>query len=233
MTHRTPSRARLIAATSALFAALLAATALASVSVYDNDFSSRSEVKELKKSGGKQCARKFVQKGAKRTMRVTVKAGPATCSLRPPVQADGALPDHELRVDAKIAKSTAKSARKGAFLGASLRVGGNGIGYLLRVFPETGRFKLTRVPGGGGGDFPADGTSEAIAGVGKKNTLRLSAEGATVRAVINGTEVAQVTDSDPGAVSGRKLRFAVGNDKQTGKAVVATVKKVTVAVPDP
>jgi hypothetical protein len=233
MTRRTPSRTGWIAAISGVLAALLAATALASVSVYDNDFSSRSEVKELKKSGGKQCARKFVQKGSKHTMRVTVKQGPATCSLRPPVQGDGALPDHELRVDAKIAKSTAKSARKGAFLGASLRVGGNGVGYALRVFPETGRFKLTRVPGGGGGDFPADGTSDAIAGIGKKNTLRLIAEGADVRALINGTEVVQVTDSDPGAVNGRKLRLAVGNDKQTGKAVIGVVKKVTVAVPDP
>jgi hypothetical protein len=231
MTPRTPTRTALLAAATALVVALVAATALANVAVYENDFSSRSEVKEVKKSGGKKCARKFVQKGKRKTMRATVKEGPATCSFRPPVQSDGELGDLELRLDGKVAKSTPNATRKGAFLGVSVRVGGNGVGYELRVFPHTGKFKLTRGPNGGA--FPVNGTSNAIAGVGKNNTLRIAAEGARVRATVNGTELADVTDNDPGAVSGRKLRFAVGGERSSGKPVIATIKKVRVAVPDP
>jgi hypothetical protein len=231
MTLRTPKRAALPAAAATAVAALLAGTALGSVAIYDNDFSSRSEVKEVKKSGGKACARKFIQKGKRKAMRATVKQGPATCSFRPPVQSDGELGDFELRVDGKIAKSSAKSVRKGAFLGASVRVGGNGVGYELRVFPHTGKFKLTRGPNGG--QFPVDGTSNAIAAVGKRNSLRLTVEGARVRALINGTEVADVTDNDPGAVNGRKLRFAVGGERSSGKSVVGVLSKVKISVPDP
>jgi hypothetical protein len=231
MTPSTPKRTALLAAAATGVAAVVAASALASVAVYDNDFSSRFEVKEVKKSGGKACARKFVQKGNRKAMRATVKRGPATCSFRPPVQADGALGDFELRVDGKIAKSSAKSVRKGAFLGASVRVGGNGVGYELRVFPHTGKFKLTRGPNGG--QFPVDGTSNAIAAVGKRNSLRLTVQGARVRALVNGTEVADVTDNDPAAVNGRKLRFAVGGERSSGKAVVGVLSRVKVSVPDP
>ena len=231
MTPRTRTRTALITAATALLCAVVAATALAAVTVYDNDFSSRAEVKEVKKAGGKACGRKFVSKGKRKAMRVTVKEGPKTCTFRPPVQGDGELPNFELRLDAKIAKSTKESARRGAFLGVSVRVGGNGVGYELRVFPHTDKFKLTRGPNSNA--FPVNGTESAIAPVGKKNTLRLSVEGARVRATVNGTEVADVTDNDPGAVSGRKLRFAVGNERSSGKDVVGTIKNVRVTVPDP
>jgi hypothetical protein len=231
MTPRTRTRTALITAATALLCAAVAATAFAAVTVYDNDFSSRSEVNEVKKSGGKACGRKFVKKGKRKTMRVTVKEGPKTCSFRPPVQGDGELPNFELRLDAKIAKSTKESARRGAFLGVSVRVGGNGVGYELRVFPQTDKFKLSRGPNSNA--FPLDGTEGAIAPVGKKNTLRLSVQGARVRATVNGTELADVTDNDPGAVSGRKLRFAVGNERSSGKDVVGTIKNVRVTVPDP
>jgi Domain of Unknown Function (DUF1080) len=231
MTPRTRTRTALITAATAVVAAGVAATALAAVTVYDNDFSSRSEVKEIKKAGGKACGRKFVSKGKRKTMRAIVKEGPKTCTFRPPVQGDGELPNFELRLDAKIAKSTKESARRGAFLGVSVRVGGNGVGYELRVFPQTDKFELSRGPNSNA--FPVNGTEGAIAPVGKKNTLRLSVEGARVRATVNGTEVADVTDNDPGAVSGQKLRFAVGNQRSSGKDVVATVKNVRVTVPDP
>jgi hypothetical protein len=231
MTRRTRTRTGLITAAIGALAAALAATALGAVAVYDNDFSSRSEVKEVKKSGGKACGRKFVKKGKRKTMRAIVKKGPATCSFRPPVQGDGELPDFELRLDAKIAKSTKESVRRRAFLGVSVRVGGSGVGYELHVFPHNDRFRLSRGPNSNA--FPVTGTEGAIAGVGKKNTLRLSVEGARVRATVNGAEVADVTDTDPGAVSGRKLRFAVGGERNSGKDVVGVVKNVRVTVPDP
>jgi hypothetical protein len=227
----TRTRTALVAAAVAALAALVAASAFAAVAIYDNDFSSRSEVNEVKNAGGKKCGRKFVHKGARKTMRATVKQGPATCSFRPPVQGDGELPDYEIRLDAKIAKSTKESVRKGAFLAVSVRAGGGGVGYQLQVFPHKDRFKLTRGPNSNA--FPVDGSEVAIGGIGKKNTLRLSVEGARIRATVNGAEVANVTDNDPGAVSGRKLRFAVGGERSSGKDVVGVVKKVRVAVPDP
>jgi hypothetical protein len=231
MTPRTRIRTTLIAAAVAVTGTAVAATGFAAVTVYDNDFSSRAEVREVKKSGGKACGRKFVRKGKRKSMRVIVKDGPATCAFRPPVQGDGELPNFELRLDAKIAKSTADSVRKGAFLGVSVRVGGGGVGYELRVFPHTDKFTLARGPNSNA--FPITGTEAAIAGIGKKNTLRLSVQGARVRARVNGAEVADVTDNDPAAVSGRKLRFAVGGERNSGKDVRGTVKKVRVTVPDP
>lgn len=231
MTPTGRTRTVLIGAAIAALTAALAATAFAAVTVYDNDFSSRAEVNEVKKSGGKKCGRKFVHKGKRKSMRATVKEGPTTCSFRPPVQGDGELPNFELRLDAKIAKSTKESARKGAFLGVSVRVGGGGVGYHLQVFPHTDKFKLTRGPNSNA--FPVNGTEGAIAGIGKKNTLRLSVQGARVRATVNGTELADITDNDPGAVSGSKLRFAVGNERSSGKDVIGTVKNVRVTVPDP
>jgi hypothetical protein len=231
MTPRPRIRTTLIAAVVAVLGAVVAATAFAAVTVYENDFSSRGEVREVKKSGGKACARKFVHKGSRKSMRVTVKDGPRTCAFRPPVQGDGELPNFELRLDAKIAKSTGGSVRRGAFLGVLVRVGGSGVGYELRVFPHTDKFKLTRGPNSN--PFPVNGTEAAIAGIGKKNTLRLSVDGARVRAKVNGTEVADITDNDPGAVSGRKLRFAVGSERNSGKDVVGVIKNVRVTVPDP
>jgi Domain of Unknown Function (DUF1080) len=233
MTPRTRTRTRtaLLAAALAVAGTAVAATAFGAVTVYDNDFSSRAEVNEVKKAGGKACGRKFVHKGKRKSMRATVKTGPRTCSFRPPVQGDGELPNFELKLDAKVAKSTKDSARRGAFLGVSVRVGGGGVGYHLQVFPHNDRFKLTRGPNSNA--FPVNGTEGAIAPIGKKNTLRLSVQGARVRATVNGTEVADVTDNDPGAVSGSKLRFAVGNERSSGKDVVGTVKNVKVTVPDP
>lgn len=209
----------------------LAAAAIADVTVYKSNFSTRAEVDELKKAGGKKCKRKFVNKKKGSSMRAVVKEGPSTCSFRPPVQGDGALPDHAFRVDAKLGKATAKSVRKAAFLGVSARAGGGGVGYELRVFPKGRRFELSRGPSGAG--FPLSGRTKKIKGINKRNSLRLFVNGSQVRAVVNGDELAQVSDPDPGQVSGTKLRFSVGHDRSTKKDVVAVFKKVKVAVPNP
>jgi hypothetical protein len=222
-----PTRTALIALATAALAGVVAVAALASVTVYTNDFSSRADVKEINKAGGKKCARKL-KNGA---MRAVVEKGPTECSFRPPVQGDGILPDYEIRVDGKVGKSIAKSVRRAAFLAVQVRAGAGGVGYTLRVFPEKGRFELVRAPGGD--KFPVKGTEEAIDGIGKRNSLRLIATGAVVRALVNGKEVAEVTDPDPGEVSGPKLRFALGNDRDSGKDVVGTFKKLSVAVPEP
>jgi hypothetical protein len=47
---------------------------------------------------------------------------------------------------------------------------------------------------------------------------------------VNGKRVARVTDDDPGQVSGRKIRFGVGSEKQSGKDVAAVFKRISVGV---
>ena len=215
-----------VAAAVLLTAAL--GTAIAAVTVYDNGFSNRTEFKEIIKSGGgKRCDRSFRKKG--KSMRAAVKRSPTTCSFRPPVQGDTELPNHDVRVDGKILKKTKKGLRGGAFVEVTARAGGGGVGYTLRIFPHKKRFELRRGPSGG--EFPVRGKSNAIKRVNKRNQLRLVASGAGIRALVNGKEVARVEDSNPGQVSGTKIRFAVGSLKERQGSVVATFKKVAVAVP--
>lgn len=226
------TRNRRTTTTLAVTAALalgLAGAASAGVIVYDNDFSSRSEVRELAKSGGKRCARGHRKKG--KAMVAKVKRGPTTCSFRVPVQGDGELPDHDARVDGKVLKRTPKQVRGASLLEVSVRAGGGGVGYTLRVFPKKRRFELVRGPEGGGQDFPARGKHQRIKPVNKRNRLRLVAAGATVRAFVNGTQVARATDENPGQVSGRKIRFGVGNRKSSAKPVSAAFKRVSVGIP--
>ena len=205
----------------------LVAGAGAAVTVYNNDFSSKSEFAEIERSGGgKRCVRNWRKKS--KTMRATLKNGPGSCGYRVPVEGDRELPDHDARVTGKILAKTPKSVRGGAFLELNLRVGGGKVGYFLRVFPEKKKFELTRGPSGGG--FPARGKSNAIK-KGAQNTLRLVAHGARVQAFANGKELAKITDNDPGRVTGRKIRFAVGNQKDAKKDTVATFRSVHVSVP--
>ena len=84
-----------------------------------------------------------------------------------------------------------------------------------------------------GGGFPVEGKSNAIKKLDQRNKLRLVAQGARVTAYANGKELASVADGNPGQVSGAKVRFAVGSEKQKKGNVAATFKKLVVAVPDP
>ncbi|MCD6015597.1 MAG: hypothetical protein K0R88_1681 [Solirubrobacterales bacterium] len=221
------TRSAIAVASAALLTAGLG-SAIAAVTVYDNDFSSRAEFKQIIKSGGgKRCDRSFRKKGE--SMRAAVKRSPTTCSFRPPVQGDNELPNHDVRVDGKILKRTEKRLRGGAFVELTVRAGGGGVGYALRVFPHKQRFELSRGPAGG--EFPVRGKSNAIKRVNKRNQLRLVASGSTVTAFVNGKELAKATDGNPGQVTGTKLRFALGSQEQKQGKVAATFKKVVVAVP--
>jgi hypothetical protein len=217
-----------VAVAAAVLLTAAVGTAVAAVTVYDNGFSNRTEFKEIIKSGGgKRCDRSYRKKG--KSMRAAVKRSPTTCSFRPPVQGDAELPNHDVRVDGKILKKTPKELRGGAFVELTVRAGGGGVGYTLRVFPHKKRFELRRGPSGG--EFPVRGRSNAIKRVNKRNQLRVTASGATIRALVNGKEVARAEDSNPGQVAGTKIRFALGSLKERQGSVVATFKKVAVAVP--
>jgi hypothetical protein len=231
----TDPRPRPIVIALALAAALLmtaaVGTSLGVVTVYDNNFSSRAEFKEMIKSGGgKRCERRYRKKA--KSMLVSVKRSPTVCSFRPPVQSDGELPNHDIKLEGKLLKKTAKPLRGSAFIEIDARVGGGGIGYYLHVYPKKKRFELRRGPRAG--DFPVTGKSNAIKKLNQRNKLRLVVAGARVTAYVNGEEIASVEDQNPGQVSGKKIRFAVGSEKKKAKGnVAATLKKVAVAVPDP
>lgn len=223
-------RSRLaFAGLAALVVGALAATAHA-ITVYSNDFASEAEYNQIVRSGGgKQCQRRYRE--GQKTMLTSIKRGPATCAYKAPVQGDNELPNHALGVDAKILPSTPKSVRDGAFVELTLRAGGSGIGYTLRVFPQKRKFELVRGPQGGS-EFPASGKDKSIKPVGDRNRLSLVTQGARVIASANGKELANVVDNDPGQVTGRKVRFAIGAAKKSGKDVIAVVKTINVGVPD-
>ena len=166
-------------------------------------------------------------------MLASVKRSPTTCSFRPPVQGDASLPNQGVAVEGKVLKTTPKSVRGSVFIEATVRAGGGGSGYSLRIFPQRKRYELDRGPAGGG--FPKVGKSSAIKKVNERNRIEVIATGAEMRAVVNGKEVAKVADSDPGQVQGTKVRFALGcrSKKKKNKKVVATFKRVAVSVPNP
>jgi Domain of Unknown Function (DUF1080) len=209
---------------------LAAATALAGVTVYKNDFSTKGEVKELKKAGGKHC-RKRLRKKAK-TALITSKKGPVVCAFSPPVQGDSEQPDHVFSAKVKLLKDTPKSVRRNSYVAIDVRAGKNS-GYELRVFPKKHRFGLRRFPNGGGSDFPASGKSKAVKGVNKANVLRLKASGAKVIALVNGKKVAKATDSDPGGVNGRKVEVGIGRKGKSSKPLLVTVDDLKLQVPTP
>jgi hypothetical protein len=227
---RPLTRRRAITALAAGCLLAGSASALAEVTVYSNDFSSQGRYDEIERSGGgKRCERKYREKS--KVLLASLKKSPATCAFRPPVQGDEELPNHQLSIDAKILKRTPKAARKGAFFELTVRAGGKGTGYSLRIFPERQRFELVRGPKGSG--FPASGKNKAIKRTNSRNRIDLIATGAEIVATVNGKELARVNDTNPGAVEGRKVRFAIGNQKTGTAKTVGTFKQVAVSVPDP
>jgi len=50
---------------------------------------------------------------------------------------------------------------------------------------------------------------------------------------VNSKRVAQVTDSNPGQVDGRRLEVLVGNKRRTHKDVVASLDNLKLQVPNP
>jgi hypothetical protein len=209
---------------------LAAAVALAGVTVYKSNFSSRTEVRELERVEGKHCDRRWRKKA--KSARVEVKKGPERCGYEPPVQGDSARPDHVFQATGKLLKQTSRRVRGGAYVAVAARVGKNSA-YELRIFPARQKYQLVRDPSGGGGGFPAKGTSNAIKGVNKPNALRLKVVDDKVSARVNGTKLAAGTDASPSQLKGRKLEVSVGHKRTSSRAVIATLDDLKLQVPKP
>ena len=63
--------------------------------------------------------------------------------------------------------------------------------------------------------------------------MALIAEGDRIRAIVNGTEVADLVDANGNEVDGTRLEFGLGNVKNTNKNTVGHFDKIKVAVPNP
>jgi hypothetical protein len=210
-------------------AAALAAPALGVVDVYTNPFSKRGQARQVALAGdSKQCHREFLRKRG--VLDVELRKGPGACLLKPPVEGDSPRPDHLWDAHGRILKSTPKNIRDDAYLTISARVGG-GNRYELRVFPKGRDFVLRRQPAGAG--FPVNGSDPAIGTPGQLNKLRLAVVGDRVRALVNGEEVADVTDGGSSEIKGRTLQFGVGTEADTGKNTEGRFDKVKLAVPNP
>jgi hypothetical protein len=224
-------KARIAALTLAVAtAALVAATAFAGVTVYKNNFSSKREAKELRHAEGKKCEKNWRKKGE--SIAVKARKGPMVCGYRPPVEGDGAAPDHSIQVQEKLLKDTPKSVRDRAYLGVAVRSGKKG-GYELWVFPTKQKFKLARRAGKGPPTFLAKGNNKAIKGPDKSNVMSLKAVGSKLIAKVNGKRVAKAVDRNASGIKGRKLEAMLGNKKRRNKAAVATFDNVKVQVPKP
>ena len=211
-------------------ACLLAASALAFVTVYKNNFNSKAGYKEVVRVGGgqKACSRDWNQK--REIMAVELGKAPAVCTFKPPVQGDNSQPDHRFDAEGRILKKTAENIRDEAYLSIAIRVGG-GNRYELRVFPKGKDYQLRRQPTGAG--FPMNGSNPAIGGIGQRNLLRLLAEGNQISAFVNGTPVATTVDPNANEIAGAKVEFGVGNNADGKKNTAATFDKLKLAVPDP
>jgi hypothetical protein len=211
-------------------AGVLAAAALAFVTIYKNNFTSKSAYKEVVRVGGgqKACQRDWSEK--RERMVIELGKAPGACIYKPPVQGDGPQPDHRFDADGRVLKKTGDNIRDEAYLSIAVRVGGDKR-YELRVFPKGKDYQLRRQPNGPG--FPMNGPSPAIGGIGQQNRMRLLVDGNQVSAFVNGTPVANTVDANASELPGAKVEFGVGNNDDSRKKTVATFDKLKLAVPDP
>jgi hypothetical protein len=214
----------------AVGAALLAATAVAGVTVYTNSFKNKTDFKEVKHAEGKHCKKKRRKKAEKFV--VTASKGKTVCGYRPPVEGDGDAPDHYFQATEKLAKHTPERVRDHVYTGVAVR-SANDVGYELWVFPSERKFRLARLDGGSQPTFLAKGKNKAINGVRKANRLGLKADGSEISAKVNGKRVAKTVDHNAGKVDGRKVELLLGYKKKRSKAVSMIVDDLKLQVPNP
>jgi hypothetical protein len=214
----------------AVATALVASVALAGVAVYSNDFSSSKEAKELRHAEGKHCKKDWRKKA--KSLKVEAERGRTVCGYRPPVQGDAARPNHKIRVEGKLLKSTPKKVRDRVYLAVAVRSGKDS-GYELQVFPTQHKFRLMRRAGSDNVKVLAKGGSKNVKGVNKPNVLNLSVRGSQLAAGVNGKRVAKVADRSSGQIDGRKLELMLGYSKKRKKPAAATFDNLQVQVPKP
>lgn len=215
---------RLISIPIVIVALLVAGSAVAGVAVYKNAFKSRSDFGGVQKLGAGQCGKSWKDK---KQLGFVVKQGNQQCLLATPVEGDSKQPDHTIQAVGKVGKNTDKKIRSSVYVGVALRANAR-TAYELRIFPKGRRWELLK-----SGDEIDGGREKAIKELGADNRIRLSTDGSTVAARVNGTALASFKDNSPEEVSGRKTALAFGNTKKSKKDGLGTFDKVKILVPDP
>jgi hypothetical protein len=207
--------------------AAVAGLAFASVRVYNNNFSARSDAKALDLSG-KGC--KAEVRGNKKQLGVSTAEGGTRCRLRLPVQGDAPRPDHIIQVQAKLLPKTNEQVRRRVYLGLTVREGEGG-SYELRIYPDRREYRLLRRPEAEG--FPVEARDNAIGRVGDKNRLTLRALGSDIGGKVNKLDVGPVTDPAPNDLAGTKLSLVLGQEGGSKQGASAWFSKLAVKVPNP
>lgn len=227
-------RFKVITAAAVLALVSSVGVASAAVVIYNNPFKSKAQYREVKKFKGKKTCQRFFggqkKNKKKKGFGAEVRKGPLQCDFRTPVTGDSKEPDHEIEVAATVLDSTAKGARKGAYVGVALRADKSSR-YELRVFPERRKWELRRRPDGGGGDFPAEGSTGDIKKTGKANKLKLRAFGDKVTAFVNKESVASATDNKPGDLNGRKTMIVAGQKSKKKSSAEISFGNLRVRLP--
>lgn len=218
-----------IALTVTILAALaVAVPAFAGITVYSNNFKAKSSYKAItKQSGkGKRCKREWRKKSA---LGVAVKGGRQSCALKTPVAGDSTQPDLIVKALAKLTGRTDKAARKGAYLGVSVR-SSRKHGYVFRVIPKARKWELLE-----NGVVVEKGTDDAIAGIKKKNVLEIRARGKKISGRVNGEAVVSYDAPDPAQVKGTGTGLVYGNKHKVKgkKKAVGFFDDLAVQVPNP
>lgn len=224
------SRSRTTIALAALGSVAMVATAVAAIPVYSNSMTTNGQRSQLVKLGKGHCGRS----GKAERLKVRIGKKTSECQLRTPVV--GA--ELDIKVTARLLSGTPDSIRKRVFVGAGVRVGGNG-GYQLAIFPQKGTFQLRRdAPPSGTRTLLSHGESKAIKDINQPNKVRLQgfSGGGDLKLVafVNGKKVGSATETADAAakLSGRYSTISVGSNKGA-KGAAASFDDLTIAVPDP
>jgi hypothetical protein len=220
-------RLRATAIACLLVLGVFAAVATGAVRVYQNEFKSAADAKELDLDG-KGC--KAEVRGNKGQLGVTTSKGGSRCRLRLPVIGDAERPNHIVDVEAKLLPKTPEKIRKKVYVAVTVREGGGGY-YELRVFPEKRKFELVRRPSGDG--FPISGKDGDIGKTGDKNKLTIRALGDVVSGKINKAVVEEFADPDAGALVGSKISIVLGQEGSSQDGASVWFKDLRVSVPNP
>ena len=159
-----------------------------------------------------------------------VKGGKQDCQLKTPVEGDSPQPDLIVRGRRrKVTEATEKAARKGAYVGVSVRSEPQG---RLHVpghpeDAEDGSSSRSKV-------VLEKGKDKAVKGIKKKNVLEIRAKGDTIVGKVNGKTMTSYKDPSPGDVKGTGTGLAYGiKQKVKKKDAVAFFDKLKVQVPNP
>ena len=220
-------RLKALAIASLLAVGVFAAAAFGAVRIYQNDFKSANDGKELNLSG-KGC--KAEVRGNKGQLGVQTPKGGSRCRLRLPVIGDGAQPNHIVDVEAKLLPKTPEQIRKKVYYGMTVREGGGGY-YELRVFPEKRKYSLVRKPEGDG--FPISGKDKDVGKTGDKNKMTLRALGDVVSGKVNKAVIEEFADPRVGELPGSKISIILGQEGSSKDGAAAWFKDLRVSVPNP